>query len=209
MVLGIAMMAAMLPTMVGLNEATQHTRDHETNRQQSSRKQRCHLVASCSLTQGTTAQREQIQNAKAFVGQDGRIYLTKSPTEGMTLFNGGFFAHPDFPPENTSGLVTITGEQPPTLRWVFLDKETNELRWGGRPDSEGQVCGPFDWTKDEQRVTLEGWEGWLAVRLPDGREEQQNEGIWRVYFDRNDDGADLPVGAQGLEIVLKRVAAES
>ena len=69
------MMAAMLPTMVGLNEASQHTRDHETNRQQSSRKQRCHLVASCALTQGTTAQREQIQNARVYVGPEGRVRM--------------------------------------------------------------------------------------------------------------------------------------
>lgn len=101
---------------------------------------------------------------------------------------------------------------------MFLDANTHEVRWGGRPDSEGHVCGPFDWTNDEQYVTLEGWEGWLAVRLPedqsrnladdelgivDGRE------VWRLYFDQNDDGADLKPGSQGLEIRLKRVTAQS
>jgi len=136
----------------------------------------------------------------------------------MVPYNGGFYTHPDFPPSNTSGLVTISGEETPTLRWVFLDAATHELRWGGRPDTEGHVCGPFDWSKDETYLTLDGWEGWLAVRLPDDdtRDRTNHElgiddghEVWRLYFDQNDDGADLPPGAQGLEIRLKRVMAQS
>lgn len=146
-----------------------------------------------------------------------QLYLTKQPGSSMVPFNGGFYTHPDFPPNNTSGFVTISGEETPTLRWVFLDANTHEVRWGGRPDSEGHVCGPFDWTKDEQYVTLEGWEGWLAVRLPEdeSRDLADDEGIvdgrevWRLYFDQNDNGADLKPGSQGLEIRLKRTTAQS
>lgn len=136
----------------------------------------------------------------------------------MVPFNGSFYTHPAFPPDNTSGMVTVTGENPPTLRWVFLDSDTYEMRWGSRPASEGHVCGPFDWTKDEQRVTLEGWEGWLAVRFPDDEQQEELEAqldvddgrrVWRLYFDQHDNGAGLPSGAQGLEICLKRVVAES
>lgn len=147
-----------------------------------------------------------------------QLYITKQPSSTMSLFNGGFYTHPDFPPDNTSGVVTITGEQPPTLRWVFLDSNTHQMRWGGRPDSEGHICGPFDWTKDEQCITLEGWEGWLAVRLPEDHTREQAEAdleigdgseIWRLYFDQNDDGADLPPGSEGIEIRLKRATSES
>jgi hypothetical protein len=89
------------------------------------------------------------------------------------------------------------------------------VRWGGRQESQGHVCGPFDWTKDESRVTLEGWEGWLAVRLP--RDEmyakelgmEDTKGLWRLYFDQNDDGADLPPSAEVLEVTLNRTMAES
>jgi hypothetical protein len=69
------MMATMLPTMIGLNEATQATRDQEENRRTSSRKQRCHLVATCSLRQGTESQRAQVQNARVYVGQDGKVSI--------------------------------------------------------------------------------------------------------------------------------------
>ncbi|KAJ5231541.1 uncharacterized protein N7469_006129 [Penicillium citrinum] len=218
MVLGIVMMAAMLPTMIGLNEATQGSREREEARLIEARKQRGHLVAIVDLTQGTPAMREQVHNSQVHVGLDGRLYLTKQPSASMVPFNGSYYTHPEFPPNNTSGLVTISGEKVPTLRWVFRDSKTHEMRWGGRPDSEGHVCGPFDWTKDEQFLTMEGWEGWLAVRLP--RDETHilvngDSGIdngretWRLYFDSNDDGANLPPGSRGLEIRLKRTTASS
>lgn len=73
MVLGIAMMSAMLPTMIGLNEATSSTHDREESRRDSSRKQRCHIVATCSLNQGNQRQREQVHNAKVYVGLDGKV----------------------------------------------------------------------------------------------------------------------------------------
>ncbi|KAJ6096622.1 hypothetical protein N7486_007368 [Penicillium sp. IBT 16267x] len=217
MVIGIAMMAAMLPTMIGLNEATQGSRDQEEARRTTARKQRSHLVATCSITQGTPEMRSQVHNAQVQVGLDGKLYISKHPSATMVPFTGGFYTHPDFPPNNASGIVTISGEEAPTLRWVFLDANTHEMRWGGRPDSPGHVCGPFDWTKDEQYVTLQGWEGWLAVQLPEDELQEQAEKelgiggreIWRLYFDQNDDGANLPVGAKGLEIRLKRTTAES
>jgi hypothetical protein len=147
-----------------------------------------------------------------------KLYITKNPSPQLVPFNGGFYQHPDFPPDNTAGLVAITGEKPPTLRWVFLDSKTHEMRYGSRQESEGHVCGPFDWTSDEQQVTLEGWEGWLAVRLPEDEEEEKERrglgmsdrhDLWRLYFDQHDNGAHLPTGAQALEICLKRTAAES
>lgn len=78
MVLGIAMMATMLPTMIGLNQASQHMRDSEDNRKESSRKQRCHLLVNCSVNQGTTEQREQIHNAMVYVGPENRVSLLSS-----------------------------------------------------------------------------------------------------------------------------------
>lgn len=138
-----------------------------------------------------------------------QLFITKNPTPPMAPLNGGFYTHPKFPANNTSGMVTVSIEQPPTLRWVFLDANTHEMRWGTMADSEGHTCGPFDWTRDEQYVTLENWEGWLAVRLPEDHIPGQKEEIWRLYFDQNDDGAGLPAGAQGLEIRLHRIAAES
>ncbi|KAJ5274746.1 hypothetical protein N7505_003291 [Penicillium chrysogenum] len=207
MVFGIFLMTAMVPTIIGVNEASKGTRDHEERRRESARQQRCHLLVQCMPLDGSSQQRSAIHNAK--------IYITKSASPQLVPLNGSFYRHPDFSPGNTSGFVTITGETPPTLRWVYLDPQTHELRWGGKQDSEGNICGPFDWTQDEERITLQGWEGWMAVRLP-GDEKVAEElgvenvhGLWRLFFDQNDDGADLPEGAEVLEVTVKRTVAES
>ncbi|KAJ5768998.1 hypothetical protein N7520_003557 [Penicillium odoratum] len=214
MVLPIFLMTAMVPTIIGVNEASKGTRDHEDRRRESARKQRCHLLVQCMPLDGSLEQRLAIHNAKLYLGPDSKIYITKHPNSQLVPLNGGFYQHPDFAPGNTAGFVTITGETPPTLRWFYLDLQTHEMRWGGRQDSEGNICGPFNWTQDEERVTLQGWEGWLAVRVRDdkrakelGAEEDQD--LWTLFFDENDDGAGLPPGTEALEVTVKRTVAES
>lgn len=73
MVLGVVMISAMLPTMIGLNEATKASRDQEESRRNDARKQRSQLVATCSLDQGTPEQRQQVHNAQIQVGRDGKV----------------------------------------------------------------------------------------------------------------------------------------
>jgi cation transport regulator ChaB len=72
MVLGVIMIAAMLPTMIGLNEATSATRDQEERRRDRARKQRCHLIAVCDPEEGSLQQRQQVHNAKVYLGNDGK-----------------------------------------------------------------------------------------------------------------------------------------
>lgn len=224
MVFSMVMMATMLPTMIGLNEATQNSRDQEETRRETARRQRVNLMATCDMGEGSLEQRQQIHNARVYWAPDGRVspshaspgtgpsnpreqfYITKNPPEGFVPLNGRFYQHPLFPPDNLAGFVTMSGETPAVLRWVFVDADTHEVRWGGRQDSDGHLCGPFNWTTDEKRTTLDGWEGWLAVRLPD---DPSAAGLWRLYFDQHDDGAGLPAGSQGLEICLTRVPADS
>jgi hypothetical protein len=143
-----------------------------------------------------------------------QIYITKSPSSQLAPLNGGFYQHPDFSPGNTAGFVTITGETPPTLRWIYLDAQTHEMKWGRKQDSAGNICGSFNWTQDEERITLQGWEGWLAVRLPRGEKRvkelaMEDHDLWSLYFDEHDDGADLPPGTEALEVTIKRTVAKS
>ena len=87
------------------------------------------------------------------------------------------------------------------------------MKWGDKQDSERNICGSFDWTQDEERVTLQGWEGWLAVRVPIGREGatelpmEQDHGLWGLFFDKHDDGAGLPPDMEVLEVTIKRITA--
>jgi hypothetical protein len=83
-------------------------------------------------------------------------------------------------PAPIKGLVSTISESPPTLNWVYVDRQTFELRYGSRATSENQLMGDWNWTDDEVGVTLEEWEGFVAV--------EEKKDTWAVYYDRDDDG---------------------
>jgi len=108
------------------------------------------------------------------------------------------------PPER--GLVSTISNDPPMLNWIYLDKETHELKYGNRSQSIQNVIGPWDWTADEDGagVTLEEWEGFVAVEekeMPDGLK-------WALYYDRWDDdfggGGKKIGGRKRVELSLER-----
>lgn len=62
------------------------------------------------------------------------------------------------------------------LNWIYVDKNTFELKYGNRTASREHHVGPWDWTEDEAGVTIEDWEGFVAV--------EESPGEWAVYYDR-------------------------
>lgn len=83
-----------------------------------------------------------------------------------------------------------------------MDKETYEIKYGVRLDAQLNITGSFDCTRQDRRLTVEGWERFVAVR-EDG---EYREGLWSLYYDRDDDGlrGKLGDGKVVLEIVLNR-----
>jgi hypothetical protein len=77
------------------------------------------------------------------------------------------------------GLVSTIAKQPATLNWIFVDRNTMELKYGGREQARDHILGPFGWTEDGLGITLEHWEGFVAV--------EERKDTWALYFDRNDD----------------------
>lgn len=69
----------------------------------------------------------------------------------------------------------------PKLNWIYVDKETRELKYGPRAEAKHHTVGLWDWTEDEQGLTLEGEESLVAV------EEESGGYGWAVYWDREDD----------------------
>ena len=80
------------------------------------------------------------------------------------------------------------------LNWIFVDSNTLELRYGSRIDSTGHIIGPWGWTEDKEMLTLDDDEGFVAV---------EDEGQWKLYFDRYGDLSGLPKGKIILELSLK------
>lgn len=84
------------------------------------------------------------------------------------------------------------------LNWIYVDKDTYEVKYGVRADAQPHITGPFDCTRQDRRMTLEGWEGFVAA--------EEFPGIWALYFDRDDDGlvTKVPMGTRVLEVELTR-----
>jgi hypothetical protein len=128
-------------------------------------------------------------------------------------------------PKPIRGLVTTISDDPPTLNWLYVDKSTLEVKYGTRNDIEalerqsrlaeqgrlqissgvnqikphnvGVIMGPWDWTDEELGLTMEGWEGFVAV--------EEKRGLWAVYYDRDDDGLSGYVeGRRVLQCSLER-----
>jgi hypothetical protein len=121
---------------------------------------------------------------------DDKLWLeAKDLTTGLPLdshhhpFTGFYIAYPDDARGHTRGLVSTISVDPPMLNWIYVDKHSGEVRYANRSGSIEHHVGDFDWTTDsneDSRVTLDGWEGFLAV--------EESEEQWSLYFDWDDDG---------------------
>lgn len=110
-------------------------------------------------------------------------------------FCGYFLQYPD---SEYEGLVSTITDVAPILNWIYVDRATYEVKYGVRDFAQPNLTGPFDCTREDRRLTLEGWEGFVAVEVvPD---------VWALYYDRDDNGLrdKLPPGARVLEVELTR-----
>ncbi|KAI1336776.1 hypothetical protein F5Y15DRAFT_194281 [Xylariaceae sp. FL0016] len=110
-------------------------------------------------------------------------------------FAGYYLPYPDRP---YSGLVSTISDDPPVMNWIYVDRDTYEMKFGTRPWAEPNWPGPFDCSRQDRRLTFGGWEGFLVVK----------EGyFWALYFDVDRDGmkSKFPEDTPVLEVELRRV----
>lgn len=137
-------------------------------------------------------------NADDGTGEDPE---TERPNEKGHLFAGYFFAYPDKKwGARGDGYVTTIADDPPQLNWVYVDKDTYEVKYGLRADSEGHLVGPWNCSPVDKRLTLDGWEGFTVV------EAEKDSDCWQLYFDVDDDGLEgkVPLDKRIMEIELTR-----
>lgn len=89
-----------------------------------------------------------------------------------------------YPGSNYEGLVSTITDVAPIMNWIYVDRETYEVKYGVRLDAQPNITGPFDCTRQDRRLTLEGWEGFCAVKEELSGEETS---MWALYYDRDDD----------------------
>ncbi|KAI1141723.1 hypothetical protein F5Y05DRAFT_402667 [Hypoxylon sp. FL0543] len=187
------------PALLGTQEAIRQSQSK--NKREEHRARRCNLVVSC-VKQSI---RSRDINGKLIVLKDNKLYIitdaspagdAQATTAGSGHpFAGYYLPYPDKPYE---GLVSTVSDDPPMLNWIYVDKDTYEVKYGVRAEAQPHITGPFDCTRQDRRMTLEGWEGFAAV--------EEFPGIWALYFDRDDDGlvTKVPMGTRVLEVELTR-----
>lgn len=84
------------------------------------------------------------------------------------------------------------------LNWIYVDKNTFELKYGNRSQSIGNIVGHWDWTEDESGLILQKKELWMAV--------EEEEDVWALYCDVKGDGlaAVADAGKTVIEISIDR-----
>ncbi|KAF2674751.1 hypothetical protein BT63DRAFT_462311 [Microthyrium microscopicum] len=181
MVLGILTAIAACPAIVGTTEAVRQ--GQRKNSKEQHRGLKTNVLVSCS----TDTRPGKEVNGGALVLRNNKIYVsTPSPSypEGRDdehLFAGYFLAYPEKNwGRQGEGLVSTISDDPPQLNWVYVDSDTYEVKYGLKVDSLPHIVGPWDCTRIDKRITLEGWEGFMVVR--------EEPGEWALYFDREDDG---------------------
>ncbi|KAK0718077.1 hypothetical protein B0T26DRAFT_645097 [Lasiosphaeria miniovina] len=161
------------------------------------------VIAGIPTTIGVCEALSAQKKADAAAKEKAKFFLTttvsldgEEPVECFCVLKGGklWIDHPAYPmpghkflgwyftyPSEAQhlGMVSTIQDDPPALNWIFVDKDSNMVRHGGRQDTlGGHTIGPWNWSSDEQWLTLEGDAArFVAV-------EQENR-KWAVAWDRD------------------------
>lgn len=130
-----------------------------------------------------------------------QLYISKEKgTASGFPFTGFYVQYPD--PARTPaelGLVSFVSDDPPALNWIYIDKNTQGLRYGNRTQSIDHEVGPWGWEAGEEGgaggLTFEGAEAAVVVETDQG---------WELRWeDKNGKVGDVK-GGRALSVSLER-----
>ncbi|KAI9770058.1 MAG: hypothetical protein M1839_003286 [Geoglossum umbratile] len=189
MVLGLLAITS-IPTVIGSGEAISAQKKQIADAKRSAK---FNLVVDCDVDHPRV--KAEI-DGRFVVLRDGKLYFDQSP-EGSDKKSGHPFCgyYFQYPGTEFEGLVSTISDDPPMLNWIYVDRETRELKYGSRTQSLGNIVGPWSWTEDEQWLTLEDSQGFVVVEEEEG---------WALYYDKDGDWSGLPSKGKILDVGLKR-----
>lgn len=192
MVLSVLVAIVSAPALLGTQEAIRQSQSKE--KREEHRARRCNLIASCIKS----SKRSREINGRPIVLRDGKLWIDTGTSDGSAFghpYAGYYLPYPD---SKYEGLVTTITDVAPIMNWVYVDKDTYEVKYGVRLDAQPNLTGPFDCTRQDRRMTFDGWEGWCAV--------EEYPSLWALYFDKDDNGLQgkIQEGTRVLEVELTR-----
>ncbi|RYO67573.1 hypothetical protein AA0113_g4507 [Alternaria arborescens] len=201
MVLGILTAIAACPAIIGTTEAVRQ--GQRQNAREKHRGLKTNLSVSCSRATRSGREIDQCE----VVLSENKLYLNVPSDEFPDghpedhPFAGYFLPFPDQDwGRQGEGMVSTISDDPPQLNWIYVDRDTCEVKHGDRVASEPQIVGPWDVTRMDRRVTFMGWEGFMAV--------QYGPGEWALYFDVDDNGLRGVIGDDLVRVEVELVRKE-
>ncbi|KAF2271575.1 uncharacterized protein EI97DRAFT_453578 [Westerdykella ornata] len=149
MVLGILVVVIAAPGLLGSQEAIRQSQSKEKRGVHLAR--RCNLIATCVKVKRSLTLRT---NCCGSTREPATARLTATPYGHA--FAGYYLPYPD---TSYEGLVTTVTDEAPIFNWVYIDKDTYEVKYGVRLDAQPNLTGPFDCTRQDRRLAFEGREG--------------------------------------------------
>ncbi len=176
-----------VPSLFGISEAIGSTQSKARKKEHRSRD--CNLVIRCSKSSKYSPEihdRRVVLSgekvaclsshldvlARTNKGYRSFIFTLESTTTNPSVIPSAVASTPT-PARATK--VSFPLSQTPIHNWIYVDRNTLEVKYGNLAASEGHYTGPFDCTR---RLTYAGWEGFVAVK---------EGGFWALYFDHKGD----------------------
>lgn len=145
--------------------------------------------------------------------RDDKLWVEERKSHGIAKrseshpFTGFFLTYPDEARVPTvRGLVSTVSLNPPLLNWIYVDKETYELKYSNRSGSIEHIVGEWDWTDEfeDSCLSFDGWEPFIAVEEK-GIVDEEGRPRYALYVDVDDDGLKAKKkGRKTLEVSLER-----
>ncbi|MDI1490413.1 MAG: hypothetical protein OHK93_001616 [Ramalina farinacea] len=209
MVLGLLTIAA-IPTTIGIGQGISR-RDEanaDTRARLDEQMRKFRLECYCEAATG----RARALQGGNVVLRGGKMWVEEATSrdqedgEGGNGFEGFYIEYADneLPKPLPLGMVSMVFEagEKPTMNWIYVDRDTREVRYGNRTKSREHVVGSWGWESGEEGgaggVTLEGGEGAVAV-------ETGQKGLWEVRWeDERGDVGVVPKGKHRMQVSLER-----
>jgi len=199
MILGLFAIAA-VPTAIGIAEGVSaQSKDNKPNtssKTEAERMRKFNLECYCE----NTARKAGKVHGGIVVLRNHKLYLDPSSSLKGHPFEGLYIGYPDpdRPEPLPLGLVSTISQEPPMLNWIYVDKNTREVKHGNRTQSRQHIVGSWGWDTGEEGgaggLTLGGREGAVAVETETG---------WEIRWEDEDEKVGV-IGSSRLMISLER-----
>lgn len=171
MVLGLLAIAT-IPTTIGVTQGISSQNKEIDPQTGAERMRKFNLECYCEPKSQLA---REINGGKVVLRND-KVYIDCSTTPNGHVLESFYIGYPDpnrpLPPP--LGMVSSISDDPPMLNWIYVNKDTREVKYGNRTQSRAHIVGSWGWDAGEEGgaggVTLEGEEGAVAVETEDGWE---------------------------------------